>query len=314
VRDSAAPAAAARSADHGGLAVILLASFLFGVMAVCVRVAARELPALQIAFFRFSGSLVVLLAATRGRELKPRPGTLGHLILRGLVGAVAISLYFVGIRHAGAGLATLVQNTYPVFATFFAWFFLAEPVSWRSFAALAMSLSGVAVVVGPELRLDAEIAFGALASLAAATLSGGAVVAARNLRFTESASLITTYFMAVGALVCAPSLLYGVPAPSSGALLALCGVVLTSVAAQWLLHHGLGFVSATRGSLAAATSVVTASLIEGFATGVVPGGEMLLGAVLMIGATGLAAGGAPPGAAAARAAAHGTGEPVERAI
>src|SRR5215813_5947099 len=125
-----------RSKRPPALGVILLASVLFGLMAVSVRLAARSLSGSQVAFFRFAGSLVVLLAATRGRGLHPEPGNLGPLVFRSVIGAAAIVLYFVGIRGAGAGLATLLQNSYPIFASIFAAAALGEPVSGRLGVAL----------------------------------------------------------------------------------------------------------------------------------------------------------------------------------
>ena len=55
-----------------GVGILILSSILFGVMAVCVRWAARELPAMQIAWVRFSGSLVLLLGVARGQRLRPK--------------------------------------------------------------------------------------------------------------------------------------------------------------------------------------------------------------------------------------------------
>jgi drug/metabolite transporter (DMT)-like permease len=269
------------------LGVILLSSVLFGLMAVSVRVAARSLSGPQVAFFRFAGSLVVLLAATRGRGLRPGAGNLGPLVLRSLIGASAIVLYFVGIRGAGAGLATLLQNSYPVFASIFAATVLGEPVSGRLGLALATNLLGVAIVVGPDLRLDSSATMGTLAACGSAVLSGAAVVAARHLRRTENAALITTYFMAIGALVTAPSLLGALPAPSLGLGLALLAVVLTSVAGQWLLHHALGFISAAAASIVAATSVFTAASMEAFVLGQTPSAHTVAGACFMIAAVGL---------------------------
>src|SRR5512140_474865 len=91
-----------RAALLHGLGVIFVASVLFGVMAVCVRVAGREMPPAQIAFVRFSGSLLVLLSLMRGRGLRPRAGNLRPVLARGLLGAGAILLYYRGIHDAGA--------------------------------------------------------------------------------------------------------------------------------------------------------------------------------------------------------------------
>jgi drug/metabolite transporter (DMT)-like permease len=279
---------ARRPAVRDGTGIILAASVLFGTMAVLVRVAVREVPAVQVTCVRFVGSFLILLATTRGQGLRARRGNGRPLVVRALVGAAAIALYFAAIGRAGAGLATLLQNGYPVFAAIFAALLLGEAFSRRLAAALALNVAGVVLVVAPEARLDPAVAMGALAACGSALLSGGAVVAARHLRRTESASVITTWFMGVGALVTAPALASGLPALSAPLVLALAGVVVTSVAGQWLLHHGLGFISVARGSLMAATSVVTATALEAAFLGQRLGPHVVAGACCMIAAVALA--------------------------
>jgi drug/metabolite transporter (DMT)-like permease len=267
-----------------GIGIVLLASVLFGTMAVFVRLAAEGMSAPQVAFFRFAGSFLVLVVATRGRGLRLGSASLARLVVRGLVGTAAIVLYFVGIRGAGAGLATLIQNTYPVFASIFAALLLGERFPRRLGLALAMNVAGVGLVVGPDVHAGSAAALGALAACGSAVFAGAAVVAARHLRRTQNASLITKYFMGVGALVTAPALFAGPMALSPRVALAVVAVVLTSVGGQWLLHHALGFASAARTSLVAATSVVTASALEALLLGQTPSRHALVGACLMIGA------------------------------
>ena len=101
---------------------------------------------------------------------------------------------------------------------------------------------------------------------------------------------MTTYFMAVGTLFTAPSLLGGLPAISPALAATLVGVVLTSVAGQYLLHHGLGFAPATQASLAAATSTVSAAVFEALWLGERLSPHTLAGAALMVAAVALAAG------------------------
>jgi drug/metabolite transporter (DMT)-like permease len=257
-------------------------------MAVCVRAASRDLPASQIAFVRFVGSFLFMLAATRGRALAPRPGNRNRLVLRGVIGAVSITFYFVGIEGAGAGLATLVQNSYPVSAAILAALLGEEVFTRRLGAALALSVAGALVVLGARIDLASATTLGILASVAASLLAGWAVVTAQQLRRSEDAAKITTWFMGVGVLVTAPALLRGVPHPTTTTALLLAGVVLTSVLAQWLLHHGLGFTSASQGSLAAATSVFLATALEALTLGDLPSSRTLGGAALMLGAVALA--------------------------
>ena len=272
-----------------GVGVILLASVLFGVMAVFVRIAVVSMPSSQVAFVRFAGSFLVLLVVGRGRALRPQPGNLFRIVQRALLGASAIILYYHGIQGAGAGLATLLNCSYPVFTALFATTFMGERFDAHVGASLLLSMVGVVIVLHPRGALSSAALWGGMSALVAAVFAGGAVATARQLRSNESALLITTYFMAVGAILTAPTLLMGVPTLSSGLLLALAGVVLTSVAGQMLLHQGLGFAPATQGSLAAATSVVTAAVLEAVWLGDHLSTNSLIGAGFMIAAVALAA-------------------------
>jgi len=273
-----------------GVAIILLGSVLFGSMAVCVRLASREMGAQQITFVRFLGSLLVLLAFRNGQSLRPRSGRWKGLFLRGLLGSAAISLYYRAIAGAGAGLATLLQCTYPVYTALFATRLLGERFDARLGLALALGVTGAMVIVAPAVSVAPAIGVAGLCALGAAVLAGAAVATARHLRMTETAFLVTTYFMAIGTVFSAPAVLSGLPALSPPLLFALAGVVLTSVGGQMLLHHGLGFAPATQASLAAATSTVTAVTLGALFLGERLGMFTFFGACLLLGAVALASG------------------------
>jgi drug/metabolite transporter (DMT)-like permease len=281
---------AERRRRQRGIAILVGSSCLFAVMAVGVRVAAREMPAMQIAWVRFAGSFVLLAGLARGRRvrLRPRPGNLGRVLLRGVLGGAAIVCYFVAIERIGAGLATLVHCMYPLATAALAVAFLGEPPSGRLAAALGLEVLGLLLVAAPAGAVAVVPAGGLAIALTGALLAGGAVATASRLRDSEEASLITVYFMAVGACMTAPALVGGVPAVSPAAAAALSVVVVTSAAGQWLLHHGLGFTSATLGSLTCATGVFTAAALEALVLGEPMRPRAAAGAVLMIAAVGVA--------------------------
>lgn len=270
--------------------MILAAALLLGTMTVCVRVASREMSIPQIVFFRFCGALVLLVLVGRGRNLWPERQMVPALVLRGIVGTAAIVLYFRGIQTAGAGLATLLHCTYPVYTALFATLLLGERLSRRVAIALALSVVGALAILGPSASLGRGTVLGGLYAALASVLAGGAVTAARHLRGTESALRITTWFMAVGMLLTAPWLLRGLPAFTPTLTAALAATVVTSAAGQFLLHQGLGFTTATQGSLAAATTVVTAATLEALFLGSSLTAGMLVGGTLLIAAVALAAG------------------------
>jgi len=281
---------ARRRRERQGIAFLVASSMLFAVMAICVRVAARELTAMQIAWVRFTGSFALLLGLARGRSLRPKPGNLSRVLLRALLGCLAIICYFVAIAEIGAGLATLIQCMYPIPTAVIAIRVLGEHWSRRLGAAIAFNLVGLVLVVGPGASLAGVSLFGLVVGLVGALLAGAAVATARHLRVTEDATLITVYFMAVGMVVTAPSMLGAIPPLPPAAMLALLGVVVTSAAGQWLLHHGLGYTSASVGGLTSATSVLTAAGLGALFLGEHLAPASMAGGMLMVLAVALATG------------------------
>lgn len=283
---------AGRSDPLRGVGVILLAALLIGVMTVCVRIASREMAVPQIVFFRFTGAFLLLVAVARGRDLRPDTARVPMLLLRGVLGTAAIALYFRGIQSAGAGFATLLHCTYPVHTALFAGLFLHERFRARVAFALLLNLVGALIILGPGTQLSSAMFTGGLFAAVASVLAGGAVTSARHLRKAENALRITTSFMAIGMVLTFPSLLAGLPRFTPTLTLALAATVVTSVGGQFLLHHGLGFTTATQGSLAAATTVVTAAVLEALFLGTsltaatLAGGAFLLAAVALAAAAG----------------------------
>jgi uncharacterized membrane protein len=156
-------------------------------MAVCVRLATPHMAATQVACVRFAGSFLILVLATRARQLRPAKGNAGRLILRGLLGGSAITCYYIGIGRAGAALATLLHSTYPVFTALFAVLLLGEPFTRRLGGALALNLVGTAVVLGSPRDLGTQVGSGTLVALLGGVLAGGALATASDLRRSESA-------------------------------------------------------------------------------------------------------------------------------
>jgi drug/metabolite transporter (DMT)-like permease len=272
-----------------GTGVILVASMLFGAMAVCVRAATASMAPMQVAFVRFAGALALLVATGGTAALRPRGAPLRLLVFRGLLGATAISLWFHGIRDAGAAVATVLHTTYPVWATVLATRLLGEPFSSRVLVALGLELAGVVLIVDPSGGTAPHATRGALLSLVAGMLAGAAVTTARQLRAREGATVITSWFMLTGAVLTAPTLLAPWPAPSWPLVGALAAIVAASAAGQWLLHHGLGFTTAAQGSVAAATSIVTAATLEAAWLGGEMRGHLVAGGACMVAAVALAA-------------------------
>jgi drug/metabolite transporter (DMT)-like permease len=166
-----------------GYALVVTAAVLFIVNAGVSRVSMRAgVDSVTLTTVRVTGSLVVFALwaalARRGALLPPRGRALALVIALGLVGVALLQwTYFVAIDRLPLGVALLLEYTAPVLVALWARFVRREPVRDRVWVALALSLTGLAVVsqVWDGLVLDGvgvAAGFGAAVAFAAYFLLG----------------------------------------------------------------------------------------------------------------------------------------------
>lgn len=242
-------------------------SFLFGFMALLARAgAARGYTSAELVFARMGvGALCcgALLATGRARfELFGRPG---GLLLRGLLGSVAILLYFFALTRLPAGEATLLNYSYPLFTLVFAVLFLGERPGPRLVLGLAVTLAGLALTI--EATSGRLWSWGVGAGLTSAVVSGAAIATLRSLRQTAGSTMIFFVFCLVALLVSGPLAAAHVRPVPAGDLALLAGIGLASTAAQLLLTDALGHVSASRAAALGPLTPVTAYLLAAICLG-----------------------------------------------
>jgi drug/metabolite transporter (DMT)-like permease len=187
---------------------MLAGYLLLGIVPPLVR-AARSLnvSSTELVLIRFiGGSLFFLLLARtiQGAFSTKQPRL---LLLRGLLGACAVQLYFLGIQLSGAGVGTLLNYSYPLWANLLGVFFGERP-SARFWPLLGVALVGIYLVVDPQVS---GVGPGELAGILSAVFAGGAVLSIKRLRRTDSELLIVGSFSLIGALLAAPIWLLSSP-------------------------------------------------------------------------------------------------------
>ncbi len=132
--------------------MVLAAATLFGVNGAVSKVALGSgLSSLRLTEARCAGACVglALLAALRSpRSLRLRPREWRRLLLFGVVGVAWVQLfYFLAIHRLAIGIALLIQYLGPLLVAIWARTFGHERVRRRVWAALALSLAGLALMV-----------------------------------------------------------------------------------------------------------------------------------------------------------------------
>lgn len=105
------------------------------------------------------------------------------LILRGITGLLGTAAYYFTVPNLGAGMATLICNTYVIFASIIAVLALGEKLTVSRFAWLAMACVGIVLLVCPNAELEGGFRFGfyEAVALAGAILAAWSVVLVRRL-------------------------------------------------------------------------------------------------------------------------------------
>jgi drug/metabolite transporter (DMT)-like permease len=216
-----------------GIAIKLVATFLFALMSALIRYMADRYPVGQLVFARSFFALlpVVAVIAWRGGmvEALTMRDPKSHLA-RGLVGTAGMFTTFLALRYLPLADATAIGFATPLIAVVLAVVFLGEVVrAWR-WSAVAIGFVGVLVMLWPHLGaagLSSATATGAIWGLLGALFSASAMTLVRHMTRTESTWSIVFWFSALCAaagLLTAP---FGwrMPGPADAGLFLVMGLI-----------------------------------------------------------------------------------------
>jgi drug/metabolite transporter (DMT)-like permease len=136
-----------------GYAMALSAAALWAVNGVISKVIIEsgDVPAQRLTEVRTTGAFLLLVAAlalTRPRSLRVRREEVPMLLIFGVLGLAFVQwFYFEAISRLDIGVALLIQYVAPVLVALWARFVYHEPVRRRIWAALALSIVGIALLV-----------------------------------------------------------------------------------------------------------------------------------------------------------------------
>lgn len=202
--DGPASGTASRLPSPGmGVLAAAVAAVLFGINATVSKVALDAgIETTELVQLRSVGSAICLmafLAVTRPRSIAVGGRELGYLLAVGVIGIGMVQwLYFVAIDRLPVGIALLLEYLAPVLVVLWVRFVRRDAVRKRMWAALALSVLGLAVVaqVWQGLTLDG---LGVLAGLgAAAALAAYYLSSERGMSRRDPLSLAAWTFTASG--------------------------------------------------------------------------------------------------------------------
>ncbi|MFH1602804.1 MAG: DMT family transporter [Pseudomonadota bacterium] len=210
------------------------------------------------------------------------------LIIAGLCFAGDLGAWHVSIVYTTVANSTLEANFAPIFVTLGAWLLFRQRVSRLFLVALAVTLGGAVLLIGPNFALGGRALLGDALGVLTAVFYAGYMLAIKS----ASARTTTASLMAVSTTIAAIALLpYGLasadvflPQSTAGWLVLLGLALIPHVAGQSLIAYGFAHLPASFSSVSLLLQPVLATIYAWALLGETVGpGQMLGGLVVLAG-------------------------------
>lgn len=179
-----------------GYIFIVLSSLSYCIMSIFVKLAGEQLATIQIVFIRGVITLLVTYLILLKKRIRPLGKNRNILLIRGLVGSIALFLVYESLQRFSLSEATVIQYLYPIFTALFAGLLISEHISKKIIYSIISGLIGVYVILDfPILKIEKVPRMDIIISLSGAILTGLSYVMvkkASNLK--ESPYVIMFYF------------------------------------------------------------------------------------------------------------------------
>jgi drug/metabolite transporter (DMT)-like permease len=292
-----------------GYAMVMTAATLWAVNGTVSKVILTTgLSSLRLAQVRSTGAFLLIalaLAAVRPETLRLRRRELPYFILFGVGGLALVQwFYFLAIHRLEIGIALLIQYLAPVLVALWARYVLHEPVRKRIWVALALALTGLALVVEIWSGLSLNTA-GVAASLGAAgSYALYILLAEQRIGERDPISLVCMGFLFASILWAVLRPWWSFPVHVVGEDVSLHGhfssvhlpvwslmawmILLGTIVPFALLVASLRYISATRAGIVAMVEPVAGTIVAWAWLGESLSGVQLVGALVVLAAIFLA--------------------------
>ena len=167
------------------------------------------LNSFQLIFFRSIGTFLICSALIRYQKIPYFGNNKKILLARGILGFVAMSLFFLALKFLNLGTAVALRYIAPIYATLFALFILKEPVEKKQWFYFIVAYAGVLILQGFDSSMST---IGLVLIMIGAMFSGLVFMIIRYIKQTENSLVIVNYFMGISVIISGViSIFYWIP-------------------------------------------------------------------------------------------------------
>ncbi len=176
---------------------MIFASFLFAFTGAFAKLLSEHMSSLEVVFFRNITGVLIILISIYKSPLNQIGGKPILLFFRGLIGFLALLMYFYDIAHISLAEAQTFSKTAPIFTAIFAYIFIKEKLSFRAWLGVFVGFIGILFITKfTGTNLSKTDWLGILSGVGA----GLAYTSIRELKKFYDARAIVLSFMSVGTI------------------------------------------------------------------------------------------------------------------
>ena len=221
---------------------LILASFFFSLMTVCVKKIDNRIPIYELVFFRSLLSLLITSLIINKKNLNPWGKNKPLLILRGILGTIALVCIFYAIKNMPLNISTVIQYTYPIFISIFAGILINEKITKNLIIASITGWLGILIILNPyqlsSLNIELD-KFTVLIAFLGAISTALAYITVKKLSLTEDIFIIIKYFPLISVITLSPIVFFNWVTPNINDLIWIIGIGMFTQAGQTFLTIGL---------------------------------------------------------------------------
>ena len=228
---------------------LVFASFFFSIMTICVKKVDSAITIYELVFFRSLFSLIITSLIINKKNINPWGNNKKLLILRGLLGTIALLCIFYAIKNMPLSISTVIQYTYPIFIGIFAGIFINEKFNRNIFMALIFGWLGILIILNPYQISESITEINQLAiiiALIGSISTALAYIAVKKLSENEDVFIIIKYFPLVSVITLTPVVFNVWVTPQIQDMIWIIGIGIFTQLGQTFLTMGLKKLKASQ--------------------------------------------------------------------
>jgi len=176
---------------------MLIASLLFAITGAFAKLLSNNMPSVEVVFFRNVFGLIIILFAIYKIPMLQKGGRPYLLFSRGLIGFIALLMYFYNIANIPLAEAQTFTKTSPIFTAIFSYYLLSEKLHYKAWLGIFVGFIGIMFITGFDYTTLSKTDYlGILSGVGA----GLAYTSIRELKKYYDTRMIVLSFVSIGTI------------------------------------------------------------------------------------------------------------------